>query len=53
MTFGNLSHVYSGTAKAASVSTTPAGVSGITRITRFDTEGFPSRIAGEVKGFDV
>jgi 3-oxoacyl-[acyl-carrier-protein] synthase II len=30
-----------------------AGVSGIAPITRFDTEGFPSRIAGEVKDFDV
>jgi 3-oxoacyl-[acyl-carrier-protein] synthase II len=30
-----------------------AGVSGIAPITRFNTEGFPSRIAGEVKGFDV
>src|SRR6476620_10039711 len=30
-----------------------AGVSGIAPITRFDTAGFPSRIAGEVKDFDV
>src|SRR5436190_11507964 len=30
-----------------------AGVSGIAPITRFDTQGFPSRIAGEVKDFDV
>jgi len=29
-----------------------AGQSGIRAITRFDTEGFASRIAGEVRGFD-
>ena len=29
-----------------------AGKSGITRVTHFDTTGYPSTIAGEVKNFD-
>ncbi|MBI3575170.1 MAG: beta-ketoacyl-ACP synthase II, partial [Gammaproteobacteria bacterium] len=30
-----------------------AGRGGITRVTQFDAAGYPSMIAGEVKGFDV
>jgi 3-oxoacyl-[acyl-carrier-protein] synthase II (EC 2.3.1.41) len=30
-----------------------AGRSGITRITHFDPEGFASKVAGEVKDFDI
>ena len=30
-----------------------SGQSGITRITRFDTTSFASKVAGEVKNFDV
>ena len=29
-----------------------SGLSGITRITRFNTDAFAAKIAGEVKGFD-
>ena len=29
------------------------GISGIDQITRFDVSGYPTRIAGEVKGFDA
>ncbi len=42
-----------GTGIQSSWETIQAGVSGITGITRFDSSPFASRIAGEVKDFDV
>ncbi len=42
-----------GTGVSAAWENIIAGRSGISRITRFDTTGFASQIAGEVKGFDA
>ena len=38
---------------ASTWSAVKRGVSGVGRITLFDASGFPTRIAGEVKGFDA
>ena len=42
-----------GTGVAAAWESILAGRSGIVAITRFDASTFPSRIAGEVRDFDV
>ena len=41
-----------GIGTSANWSALMSGTSGITRITKFDTEGFAAQIAAEVKGFD-